>query len=77
MLSAEPLFNNISLDPFAPNYISRAIGDVTSNVIVAPDGSGTYLQESGSYPNVSNYIRVKEVNANTPYFFDNKLIASV
>ena len=64
-------FNNISLDPFSPNYIARAIGDVTSNVVVAGDGSGTYLQESGSYPNVSNYIRVKEVNAPTPYYFDN------
>ena len=70
-------FNNISLDPFSPNYISRAIGDVTSNVVVAPDGSGTYLQESGSYPNVSNYIRVKEVNANTPYFFDNNGLAKI
>ena len=40
-------FNNISLDPFSPNYISRAIGDITSNVVVAADGSGTYLQESG------------------------------
>ena len=68
-------FNNISLDPFSPNYISRAIGDVTSNVIVAADGSGTYLQESGSYPNISNYVRVKKVNANTPYYFDNNGIA--
>jgi hypothetical protein len=68
-------FNNISLDPFSPNYISRAIGDVTSNVVVAGDGSGTYLQESGSYPNVSNYVRVKEVNAPTPYYFDNNGVA--
>ena len=68
-------FNNISLDPFSPNYISRAIGDITSNVVVAPDGSGTYLQESGSYPNISNYVRVKKVNANTPYYFDNNGIA--
>ena len=68
-------FNNISLDPFSPNYISRAIGDITSNVVVAADGSGTYLQESGSYPNISNYIRVKQVNANTPYYFDNNGIA--
>ena len=68
-------FNNISLDPFSPNYISRAIGDVTSNVVVAADGSGTYLQESGSYPNVSNYIRVKEVNFNTPHYFQNNGVA--
>ena len=43
-------FNNISLDPFSPNYISRAIGDITSNVVVAADGSGTYLQEEGILP---------------------------
>ncbi len=64
-------YNNISLDPFAPNYISRAIGDITSNVVVAADGSGTYLQESGSFPNISNYVRVKEVIAKTPHYFNN------
>ena len=68
-------FNNISLDPFSPNYISRAIGDITSNVVVAADGSGTFLQESGSYPNVSNYVRVKEVKFNTPKYFENNGIA--
>ena len=68
-------FNNISLDPFSPNYISRAIGDITSNVVVAADGSGTYLQESGSYPNISNYIRVKQVNFNTPHYFQNNGVA--
>ena len=68
-------FNNISLDPFSPNYISRAIGDITSNVVVAADGSGTYLQESGSYPNVSNYVRVKEVKFNTPKYFQNNGVA--
>jgi len=68
-------FNNISLDPFSPNYISRAIGDITSNVVVAADGSGTYLQESGSYPNVSNYVRVKQVNFNTPRYFQNNGVA--
>ena len=56
-------FNNISLDPFSPNYISRAIGDITSNVVVAADGSGTYLQEEGNYPNISNYIRVPYSNS--------------
>jgi len=64
-------YNNISLDPFSPNYISRAIGDITTNVVVASDGSGTYLQESGSYPNISNYVRVKEVLSNTPHYFNN------
>jgi len=43
--------------------------------VVAADGSGTYLQESGSYPNVSNYIRVKQVNFNTPHYFQNNGVA--
>ena len=68
-------YNNISLDPFSPNYISRAIGDITTNVVTAADGSGTYLQESGSYPNISSYVRVKEVGLNTPHYFDNNGVA--
>ena len=40
-------FANVSLDPKAPNYIARIIGDQTQTV----QGSGTdvYLQTSGSY----------------------------
>ena len=62
-------YNNISLDPFSPNYISRAIGDLSSTLIT--EGGDTFLQESGSYPNVSNYVRVKQVNFNTPHYFNN------
>jgi hypothetical protein len=64
-------YNNISLDPFASNYISKAIGDMSSTVIVAADGSGTFLQESGSNPNISAYVRVKAVNFKTPNYFNN------
>ena len=62
-------FNNISLDPFSPNYISRAIGDLTSNVVT--EGADTFLQESGSFRNISSYVRVKSVNAPTPNYFNN------
>jgi len=62
-------YNNISLDPFASNYISRAIGDLSSTLVT--QGADTFLQESGSYPNISSYIRVKQVNFNTPHFFNN------
>ena len=41
-------YNNISLDPFASNYISRAIGDVINYLVT--EGSDTFLQESGSFP---------------------------
>ena len=62
-------FNNVSLDPKSPNYISRIIGDQKQEV----RGSGTdvYLQTSGSYANASRYVRVKSVNAKTPDYLDN------
>jgi len=62
-------YNNISLDPFASNYISRVIGDVSSTLVT--EGSDTFLQESGSFPNISNYVRVKTVNYQTPHYFNN------
>ena len=62
-------YNNINLDPFSPNYISRAIGDLTSNVVT--EGADTFLQESGSFRNISSYVRVKSVNAPTPNYFNN------
>jgi len=62
-------YNNVSLDPFASNYISRAIGDISSNLIT--EGVDTFLQESGSFPNISNYVRVKSVNNPTPRYFNN------
>ena len=62
-------YNNISLDPFAPNYISRAIGDISSTLVT--EGADTFLQESGSFPNISNYVRVKQVNYPTPNYFNN------
>ena len=62
-------YNNISLDPFATNYISRAIGDM--NTGIKTEGSDTFLQESGSFRNISSYIRVKEVLKPTPNYFNN------
>ena len=62
-------YNNISLDPFTPNYISRAIGDISTNLVT--EGTDTFLQESGSFAQVSNYVRVKSVNSPTPNYFNN------
>ena len=67
-------FANLSLDPKSPNYIARVIGDQTIQV----RGSGTsdiYLQTSGSFPNASRYVRVKEVLLKTPDYLDNNGIA--
>ena len=66
-------YNNISLDPFAPNYISRAIGDISTTLIT--EGEDTFLQESGSFPQISSYVRVKAVNSPTPHYFENNGIA--
>jgi hypothetical protein len=63
-------FNNVSLDPKSSNYISRIIGDQTQ-VLRGAGTSDIYLQTSGSYPNASRYVRVKQVNFNTPDYLDN------
>ena len=52
-------FSNLSLDPLQPNYISKVIGDQTTNV--RGTGTGVYLQPSGSFRNASRYVRVKQV----------------
>jgi hypothetical protein len=62
-------YNNLSLDPYASNYISKVIGDANFNLV--NDGTDYYIQQTGSYGNASRYVRVKEVNYNTPQYFDN------
>jgi len=62
-------WTNLSLDPLAPNYIERAIGNQTENVAV--DNGEYYVQLSGSYTNKSAYVRVKQVNQTTPSYLDN------
>jgi len=60
-------WTNLTLDPNSVNYISRVIGDFSE----AYDSTNTQIVYSGSFPNRSNYIRVKAVNYTTPNFFDN------
>jgi hypothetical protein len=67
------IWNNLSLDPYASNYITKVIGDTNYNL--RNDGADYYIQQTGSYGNNSNYIRVKAVNFNTPQYFDNNGIA--
>ena len=66
-------YNNLSLDPYASNYISKVIGDVDFNLV--SDNGDYFIQQSGSYSNISKYVRVKQVNYNTPKYFDNNGIA--
>ncbi len=61
---------NLSLDPNSDNYITKVIGDAKQTV--RNDGSNDYfLQYSGSYNNISRYVRVKSVDTPTLNYLDN------
>ena len=62
-------YSNLSLDPTAPNYISKVIGDVYKTINTTD--TNHYEQVNGTYPNSSRYIYVSAVNAKTPVYFDN------
>jgi hypothetical protein len=59
----------LSLDPFSPNYIEKIIGNQYETI--GSDNGEYFIQVNGEYPNVSNYVRVKQVNLTTPNYFDN------
>jgi phage tail sheath protein FI len=59
----------LSLDPFSSNYIEKAIGNQVESV--TQDDGEYYVQLSGNYPNLSKYVRVKQVNTATPNYLDN------
>jgi len=61
-------WNGLSLDPNQNNFITYVIGD-TKETPVSENGS-YYMQITGSYPNKSNYIRVKSVVRPTPGYFN-------
>ena len=66
-------YNNLSMDPTAPNYISKAIGDTYYSV--EQDGTDFYVKTNGNYVNRSAYVYVSAVNTPTPNYFDNDGIA--
>jgi len=63
-------FNNLTLDPNSPGFITRVIGD---QVYTVRDSGGTdpFLQLSGSFPNKSSYIRVEAVKSTLNYLDSN------
>ena len=61
-------WNNISLDPNQNNFITYVIGD-TKETSVNENGK-YYLQITGSYPNKSRFVRVREVNLPTPGYLN-------
>ena len=61
-------WTNLSLDPYANNYIESVIGNQIQQV--RNDGTTYYVQSTGSYTNKSRYIRVKAVNNPPPNYLD-------
>jgi phage tail sheath protein FI len=61
-------WTNLSLDPKAPNYVSKVIGDTYYTI----DTSDTtpYVKPVGTYLPKSRYVYVSQVT-NTPDYFDN------
>jgi hypothetical protein len=64
-------WTNLSMDPTAPNYVVKVIGDQQSNY----NATTNQIEVSGSVPNFSRYVRVKSVLTPTPLYFDNTGIA--
>jgi hypothetical protein len=62
-------WSNLSLDPFASNYIEKVIGNQYESI--QSDNGEYYVQLNGEYRNQSRYVRVKQVNLTTPNYFDN------
>jgi hypothetical protein len=59
-------WNNLTLDPNSSRYISAIIGDQKLQY----NSSTNQMEVSGSYPNMSKYVRVRTVNLPTPNYFD-------
>lgn len=60
-------FNNISLDPFDPNFIGAAVG--TQRTVLQGTGAGVYLETVGDFPNISRYVYVTNITE-TPNYTD-------
>jgi len=62
-------YNNLSMDPTAPNYVAKAIGNTFQTI--EQDGTDYYVKTNGDYVNRSAYVYVSAVNTPTPQYFDN------
>jgi len=61
-------FRGVNLDPNSDNYIEKRIGNQYKSI--TGTGANAYIQENGSYPNLSNYVYVLAVSQSTPDFLD-------
>ena len=64
-------WSNLSLDPFASNYVEKVIGNQLETIAFDSSTNEYYIQLIGNYSNMSRYVRVKQVNFTTPNYFDN------
>lgn len=64
-------WTNLSMDPTAPNYVARVIGNQTKTY----NSVDNQVEIGGDYPNNSRYVYVSSVNTPTPFYFDNNGIA--
>jgi hypothetical protein len=64
-------WTNLSMDPTAPNYVSRIIG----NQYRVYNSSDNQIEVVGDYPNNSRYVYVSDIYTPTPIFFDNNGLA--
>ena len=62
-------WTNLSMDPKAPNYIEKVIGNTTYTV--ENDNGDYYVKSTGTYVNQSKYITVTSVLTPTIDYFDN------
>ena len=60
-------WTGLSMDPTAPNYVSKVIGDQYKSYNVADN----QIEVNGTYPNASRYVYVASVLTPTPFYFDN------
>ena len=64
-------WTNLSMDPTAPNYVARVIG----NQVKVYDSTDNQVVINGDYPNASRYVYVANVLTPTPLYFDNNGVA--
>jgi hypothetical protein len=60
-------WTNLSMDPTAPNYVAKVIGDQYRQY----DSTDNQIVVNGTYPNASRYVYVSSVLTPTPFYFDN------
>jgi len=60
-------WTNLSMDPTAPNYVSRVVGDQYRQYNTVDN----QIEVIGTYPNNSRYVYVSSVLTPTPLYFDN------